>query len=187
MPDAEQPVLMNDRVRSLIGRSTPIREMYGTVDVETVRRYIVGIPDQDPRHWDLAASKERFGKTTTPAVMVHYIAGRQAPWIPDQMHDVMAADPYSDSGYGASEEGDWLPSIRAVTPTRSHLHAGDEIEVLQYPKIGDRIFYQSRWVDIEEKRGRDGRPFLLVTHETRYWNQDNQLLLMVRGVGIERL
>jgi hypothetical protein len=160
--------------------------MYGTVDLETVRRYIVGIPDQDPRHWDGALGKARFGTTTTPAVMVHYIAGRQAPWVPDQLHAVMAEDPYSDSGYAATEDGDWLPSIRTVAPVKSHLHAGDEIEVLQYPKIGDRIFYQSRWVDIQEKRGRDGRPFLLVTHETKYWNQDNDLLLLVRGVGIER-
>ena len=186
MPETESPGLMNDRVRSLIGRSSPVREMYGTVDVETVRRYIVGIPDQDPRHWDPSAAGTRFGSTTTPAVMLHYIAGRQAPWLPDTLHDVMAADPFNDTGYAPSDEGDGLPSIRSVAATRSHLHAGDQIEVLQYPKIGDRVFYQSRWVDIEEKTGRDGRPFLLVTHETRYWNQDDQVLLLVRGVGIER-
>jgi len=128
MPETESPGLMNDRVRSLIGRSSPVREMYGTVDVETVRRYIVGIPDQDPRHWDPSAAGTRFGSTTTPAVMLHYIAGRQAPWLPDTLHDVMAADPFNDTGYAPSDEGDGLPSIRSVAATRSHLHAGDQIE-----------------------------------------------------------
>lgn len=178
--------LLTPEAKALIGKSTDVVEMYGTVDVETVRRYVVGIPDQDPRHWDESLAKERFGGTTAPGVMISYIAGRRPPWEPDRMHEFMVKDPLSDGGGGMGRRERALPGIRTASPVKSHLHAGDEVEVLQYPKLGDRIFYQSRWVDIQEKTGRDGKPFLLVTRETRYWNQEDRLLLIVRGVGIEK-
>ena len=91
------------------------------------------------------------------------------------MQDIMVADPFHDSGGGMrSHSEESLPEMREVAGTRSHLHAGDAMEVRQYPKIGDRIFYQSEWVDIQEKTGRDGRRFILCTRETRYWNQDDE-------------
>jgi hypothetical protein len=181
-----EQALLTPEVKALIGRTTEVREMYGVVDQETVRRYIVGIPDQDPRHWDEELAKPRFGATTTPAVMLSYISGRKPPWEPDRMPEIMKRYPLSDGGGGMARLEGGLPSLREVSPVRSHLHAGDEIEVLQYPKLGDRIFYQSRIADIVEKKGRDGKPFLLLIRETQYWNQDNELLLKVRGVGIER-
>lgn len=186
MATETQKSLLTPEVKALIGQSTQVVEMYGTVDLESIRRYVHGIPDQDPRHWDEDLAKERFGGVTTPAVMVNYIANRKPPWEEDRMHDILIDDPFNDGGGGMGRKEDALPSIRDVAPTRSHLHAGDEIEVYQYPKLGDRIFYQSKWVDIQEKTGRDGRNFLLVTRETRYWNQNEDLLLIVRGVGIER-
>ena len=176
--------LVTPEVKALIGRKTEVQEMYGTIDTETVRRFVVGIPDKDPRHWDEELAKPRYGGTTTPPCMVVYIGSRMPPWEPDRMHDIMVEDPFLDSGGGMrSKEG--LPQIRDVAGTRSHLHAADEMEVRQYPKIGDRVFFQSEWVDIQEKTGRDGRRFLLATRETRYWNQDDELLLIARQVGIE--
>ena len=65
------------------------------------------------------------------------------------------------------------------------MHAGDEIEFYRYPKIGDRIFSQARYADIQEKIGRDGEPFLLTTTEIRYWNQDGETLLIARILRIE--
>ena len=119
-------------------------------------------------------------------MMVHYISNRKPPWEEDMMPEIMAKDPFSDGGGGMGRRESTLTPIRDVAPTRSHLHAGDEVELFQYPKIGDRIFYKSRWVDFQEKRGRDGKPFLLTVRETSYLNQDNALLLKVRGIGIER-
>ena len=177
--------LMTDKVRGLIGTSTGVMEMYGTVDHETIRRFVHGIPDQDPIYWDDDAAS-RFGGVVAPPLSPVYTSGRRPPWEQDRMAEVMREDPYSDGGGGMGRKEEGLPSIRSVAPTRSHLHAGDEIELLAFPKLGDKIFHQSRWVDVIEKKGRDGRPFLLVTRETRYWNQDDQLLLVVRGLGIER-
>ena len=186
MSKTDEPTLLTDEVKALIGQETELEEMYGVVDTETVRRYIIGIPDQDPRHWDEELASPRFGGTSTPPMMVHYISNRKPPWEEDEMSEIMAKDPFSDGGGGMGRKESSLTPIRDVAPTRSHLHAGDEVELFQYPKIGDRIFYKSRWVDFQEKRGRDGKPFLLTVRETSYLNQDNALLLKVRGIGIER-
>ena len=186
MTQQTKQTLLTPEVKALIGQTSEVREMHGVVDAETVRRYIIGIPDQDPRHWDEELAKPRFGTTTTPPVMVSYISGRKPPWEEDRMTEIMLHDPFNDGGGGMGRQERGLPSLRDVAPTRSHLHAGDEVEVRQYPKIGDRIFSQTKWIDIQEKKSRDGRPFLLTVRETRYWNQNDEVLLLVRGIGIER-
>ena len=187
MTQQAEQTLLTPEVKALIGRETSVREMHGVVDEETIRRYVLGIPDQDPRHWDEDLARSRFGATTTPALLVSYISGRKPPWEPDDMPELMLRDPFNDSG-GAMTRRDEerLPSVDEVAPIQSHLNAGEEFELYQYPKIGDRIFYQSRLRDIQEKTGRDGRRFLLTSSETRYWNQDDELLLITRGIGIHR-
>lgn len=179
------PVLLTAAVRDLIGHTTEVTEMYGTVDLETVRRYIVGIPDQDPRHWDTDLASDRFGGTTCPGAMVTYIAYRKPPWEPDEVHKKMLDDWFSDGG-GIARAVKGLPSIRSVAPTRRQLHAGDEIEILRYPRIGDRVYFQSKYADIEEKTGKDGTPFLLITKEIRFWNQNDETLCIIRTISIER-
>ncbi|HEX2172852.1 MAG TPA: MaoC family dehydratase N-terminal domain-containing protein [Dehalococcoidia bacterium] len=177
--------LLTPAVKALIGQSTEVTEMYGVIDQETVRRHICGIPDQDPRHWDEEVAGPRYGGTTTPPLLVTYVGGRKPPWEPDTMHQLMLEDWHRD-GAGMQRQMRGLPSIRSVAPTRSHLNGGEEVELFRYAKIGDRIFFQTRYVDIQEKVGRDGRPFLLVIRETRYWNQDDETICIVRNLGIER-
>ena len=82
-------------------------------------------------------------------------------------------------------EGGKRACPRVPTHLKRHLHAGDEVEILRYPKIGDRIFYQSKYVDIQEKQGREG-PFLLITSEQRFWNQDDETICIQRTLGISR-
>ena len=177
--------LFTPEVKALIGQSTEVIEMYDAIDKETVRRIIHGIPDQDPRYWDEELAKPRYGGTTAPPLLVSYVAGRKPPWEEDRMDQVMNSDWFSDGGGGMGRIEKTLPSIRSVAPTRSFLHAGDEIEIYRYPKVGDRIFYQSRYVDIQEKIGHRG-PFLLSTQETRYWNQDDEVICVIRAIGIDR-
>jgi len=186
MNERSTGTLLTPQVEALVGQTSEVVKMYGTVDQETVRRYVIGIPDQDPRHWDAELAAPLFGATTAPAAMVTYIGHRRPPWEPDDFPRLMAEDPLRDSVSMVRSGDDLLASVRAVASTSSHLHAGDEIEVLAYPKLGDRIFYQSRFANIEEKVGRDGKPFLLITRETRFWNQNDQTLVVLRALGIER-
>ena len=66
------------------------------------------------------------------------------------------------------------------------LNAGNEIELYAYPSIGDTIFFQNRYSDIRERLGRDGTPFLIITRETRFWNQDDVTLCITRASTIRR-
>ena len=61
-----------------------------------------------------------------------------------------------------------------------------EKQVYQYPKIGDKIFFQNRYHDIRERVGRDGKPFLIITREITYTNQDKALLCITRQSSIRR-
>ena len=89
----QQQNLLTSDVKALIGQASDVTEMYGVVDQESVRRFIVGIPDQDPRHWDAELASPRFGGTTTPAAMVSYIGNRQPPWQADHFHELMLENP----------------------------------------------------------------------------------------------
>ena len=66
------------------------------------------------------------------------------------------------------------------------LNGGNEIELYQYPTLGDVIFSQSRYSDIRERTGRDGSHMLLIVTETSYTNQNEDLLCILRSVGIRR-
>ena len=127
MTTTDEPTLLTDEVKALIGQETELEEMYGVVDTETVRRYIIGIPDQDPRHWDEELASPRFGGTTTPPMMVHYISTRKPPWEEDEMSEIMAKDPFSDGGGGMGRrestltpfETSLLPAAICTRATRS--------------------------------------------------------------------
>lgn len=181
----QRRTLMNPAVKSLIGKTTEVMEMYGVIDQETVRRYVVGIPDQDPRHWDEGLAMPRFGGTTVPSTMLVYTALRTAPWHEDHFHELMLENPMRDVVPMMRPDAVGIEEVRQAAGTGTHLHAGDEIEFYRYPKLGDRIFSQARYADIQEKIGRNGEPFLLTTTEIRYWNQDDETLLVARILRIE--
>ena len=177
--------LLTAEVKAQIGQSTEVMEMHDTIDRETVRCLIHGIPDQDPRYWDEELAIPRYGSTTTPPLLATYVSGRKPPWEEDLMDDVKNGNWLDDGGGGLGRSEGGLPEVRSVAGTKSFLNAGEEVEMYRYAKEGDKIFYQSSYLNIEEKVGRSG-PFLLTTSETRYWNQDNEVICIVRAFGIER-
>lgn len=179
--------LLTPEVQALIGQTSEIVEMHDVVDRETIRRHIRAIPDQDPRHWDEELATPRFGGTTTPPMLAAHIAQRTPPEVPDNLNELMLEDWFRDDGGRPlilRTEGK-LPSVRAVAGTRSQLNTGEEVELYRYPRIGDKIFYQSRYSGIFERRSRSGRLALMVITETRYWNQDDETIMILRTTGLE--
>jgi hypothetical protein len=168
----ERESLLTPEVKALIGYETEPVEMYDVVDKEIIRRFVLGIPDQDPRHWDEELAKPRFGGITTPALMLTYTANRRPPYEP--------------IGQGMRRSEQSLPPVGRVAKVTRHLHGGDEFELFRYARLGDRIFFNRRYVNIEEKFGRSNEPFLLVTWETRYWNQDDETILVHREIDVYR-
>ena len=187
MTQRDDKVLLTPEVEALIGRSTDILEMHDVVDRETIRRHVRAIPDQDPLHWDEELAKPRYGGVTTPPMLAVHIAQRIPPEVEDDLNELMLEDWFRDNGRPsrARQVGRPLPSVRAVAGTRSQLNAGDEVELYRYPRLGDRIFYQTRYSGIQERRSRSGRPMLMVITETRYWNQDEATIMILRTTGME--
>ena len=178
--EVERRTYLTPQVLALIGKASETREMYGVVDEELVRRYVLGIPDQDPRHWDAGLASPRFGGTTMPSLLFGAAFRRRPPW------DTSLADAEPER----DEESDGMrvtrSALRELTGLKRHLNGGSEIELYRYPKLGDHLYAQSRIVNIEERYGRNGEPFLVSTSETRYWNQDNDTIAITRGFSIAR-
>ena len=183
----EDRVLLTPAVEALVGQSTGVQEMYDVVDKESIRRQVRSIPDQDPRHWDEELAKPRYGGTTTPPLLVTFIASRAAPDVEDDLNELMVANWFRDTGNSetASDRRGITP-IDTVAGTRRRIHTGDEVELYRYPRVGDRIFYETKRTFIGEIRMRGGTtPALMSRTETRYWNQDDETIMLFSGSGLD--
>jgi hypothetical protein len=171
-------------VKNMIGVAGDVVEAWGVVDAEYLRRFTQAVMDPDPMYWDEEyARSSRYGEITTPPIMVSYMASRIRPDQEDPITRAFEENPESD-GIGSVQRPGELPPV--PTNLVRVLNAGNELEVYQYPSIGDKIFFQNRYSEIRERVGRDGKPFLIITRETRYWNQKDQVLCITRASTIRR-
>ena len=175
---------LTPEVKAMIGVSGEIVEAWGVVDPEYLRRFSQALMDPDPRYWDQEfAESTQYGGIITPPIMVSYMASRTRPDQADPVTRAFEEDPMSD-GIGRVERHGALPPV--PTSLVRVLNAGNELEVYRYPSIGDKIRFQNKYTDIRERVGRDGQPFLIITTETTYKNQDEDLLCITRASTIRR-
>ena len=175
---------LTPEVRAMIGVSGAVVEAWGVVDAEYLRRFTQAVMDPDPRYWDADfAAATPYGQIITPPIMVSYLASRIRPDQEDPVTRAFAENPESD-GIGSVERPGELPPV--PTDLVRVLNAGNELEIYQYPALGDRVFFQNKYSDIRERKGRDGRPFLIITRETAYKNQKDELLCITRASTIRR-
>ena len=157
------------------------------IEREGLRIFTQAIMDPDPRYWDDEfAKKTKFGAIITPPIYCTYIGRRTRPGAEDPITRAFEENPESDGiqGVRTPETRGGLPNL--PTPHVRTLNAGNEIEVRQYPKLGDRIFSQARYADIKERVGKDGSRMLIVTTETVYTNQNDEVLCILRASSIRR-
>jgi hypothetical protein len=180
----EAKTVLTPEVQAMVGVKGDIVECWGVVDKEYLRRFTQAIMDPDPRYWDEEFAKgTRYGEIIAPPIMVSYLPGRLPPGEEDPITRAFRENPQSD-GIGGVRRRGTLPDI--PTHLRRRLNAGNEIEVYKYPSLGDKIYYQNSYQNIRERVGRDGNPFLIVTTETRFWNQKGELLCITRQSSIIR-
>jgi hypothetical protein len=171
-------------VKAMIGVKGDVVEAWGVVDGEYLRRFTQAVMDPDPRYWDEDfAANTPYGEIITPPIMVSYMSSRVPPGGEDPITKAFEEDPMSD-GIGRVHRHGELP--RVPTDLVRVLNAGNELEIYKYPSIGDKVFFQHSYSDIRERVGRDGKPFLIITRETRYWNQKNETLCITRASTIRR-
>ena len=178
---------LTEEIKGLIGATGERVEvtLWG-IEKEGLRRFTQALMDPDPRYWDEEfARSTRYAELVTPGIYCTYL-GKTPPGTDDPISKAFRLNPVSD-GIGGVREGGrrgGLPSIH--TELIRILNAGNEIEVLRYPRLGDRVFSQAKLANVEERGGRDGSHMLIVTNETIFTNQDGEVLCITRGSQIHR-
>jgi N-terminal half of MaoC dehydratase len=180
--------VLTPEVKALIGTTAEKIEasLPWGIEREGLRVFTQAIMDPDPRYWDDEFAKTtKFGHIITPPIYCTYIGRRTRPGEDDPVTRAFAEDPISDGfGLSASESRGGLPDL--PTPLKRMLNAGNEIEVRQYPKLGDRIFSQAKYADITERVAKDGERMLIVATETVYTNQNDEVLCILRASVFRR-
>ncbi len=189
MSETKNP--LTDEVKALIGVSAEKVEAsppWG-IEREGLRIFTNAIMDPDPRYWDDEFAKStKFGGIVTPPIYCSYIGRKTLAGVEDPITRAFTENPNSD-GIGGVREGGAdrkgaLPPI--PTPLKRILNAGNEIEVYQYPKLGDHIYSQTKYHDIKGRVTKDGVAMLVVTTQTTYTNQNDEVLCILRQSGIRR-
>lgn len=181
--------VLTDAVKAVIGATGEKFEAsfaWG-IEREGLRIFTQAIMDPDPRYWDDEFAKTtKFGAIITPPIYCTYIGRRARPGSDDPVTRAFAENPNSDGigGVRTPETRGGLPDV--PTHLVRILNGGNEIELLQYPKLGDKIYQQSRYADIKERVGKDGTRFLVVTTEITYTNQDGAVLCILRASQLRR-
>ena len=175
---------LTPEVKAMIGVSGEIVESWGVVDLEYSRRFTQAVMDPDPMYWDEEYAKQsKYGELTTPPIMVSYMSSRVPPGESDVVTQAFEDNPMYDGIGDVHKHGELRPVPSNLVRV---LNAGNELELYQYPSIGDKIKFQNRYSDIRERVGRDGKPFLIITRETTYWNQGDEVLCITRASTIRR-
>ena len=183
--------ILTPDMKAMVGKTGEKVDAWGVVDEEYLRRFAQAIPDWDPLYWDKdLAQKSKFKGLTVPPLLPTYIVTRRALSEKDQMDEVMVQDPMNDggmnSGGGTRSQKGMLPRLPLPPHIKRHLHGGDDVEVHQYPRMGDKITFQRKYTSIQERIGGDGKPFLVARSETTYWNQKGEVLCKVGTIDIRR-
>ena len=132
---------LTPEVRAMIGVSGEVVEAWGVVDTEYLRRFTQAVMDPDPRYWDTEfAESTQYGEIITPPIMVSYLASRIRPDQDDPVTRAFQENPESD-GIGSIERPGELPTV--PTDLVRVLNAGNELEIYQYPSIGDKVFFRT--------------------------------------------
>jgi len=176
---------LTEEVRAMIGTTGERVEvtMWG-IEKEGLRRFTQAVMDPDPRYWDEEFAKTtRFGELITPPIYCTYLE-RTRPGAEDPITRAFRENPVSDGIGGVRQGRGGLPEV--PTELVRVLNAGNEIELLQYPRLGDRIFSQAKIANIVERTGRDGSPMLIITNETTFTNQKGEVLCITRASSIRR-
>ncbi len=177
---------LTEELRSLIGFTGERVEvgLWG-IEQEGLRRFTQALMDPDPRYWDVDFVRStRYGDIVTPGIFCSYL-NKTPPGTDDPVTKAFQQNPVSDGNAVERGGASALPRARSKELLRI-LNGGNEIEILQYPKLGDRIYSQGKIANIEERVGRDGSHMLITTTETIFTNQTGDVLCMTRYSVIQR-
>jgi acyl dehydratase len=159
--------LVPPEARALVGKV--VARQQGTVERKEAQRFAAAVGDLNPLYFDADAARAQGH------------AGLLAPpmFLPHVLLDVTRLDALREDGIPRDAGGD--------VPLRADrlMAGGEEYEFLAPLHVGDTLTAETRIASIEEKSGRSG-PFVLLTRETHYTNQEGQLVARGRFSVIAR-
>ena len=176
---------LTDEVKAMMGvEGEFVEASWWVVEKEGLRRFTQALMDPDPTYWDEEFAKTtRYGEVVAPHIYATYL-GRTPPSMDDPVTRAFQENPVSDGIGGVRRGRGSLP--RVPTDLVRILNAGNDMEIYQLPVLGDRIYSQARYGNIEERAGRDGAHMLIVTTETFYYNQRGDVLCITRASLMHR-
>lgn len=171
---------ITDEVKSYIGMESEWVECSDVVERGQVRRHFQAIMDPDPAYWDdERARKTKFGEVVAPPLFpIHAL--RPVPGGADPF-ETAATDPDFDGSSRGPVKGLPLPPIPLVRV----LNGGNQVELYQQAKLGEKVFFKSRYTDVYQKEGRTGTMVFLFT-ETTYKNEKDEILMKATQTRIMR-
>lgn len=158
-------------VKALIGYESSWVEACDEVEKGAIRRHIQSIMDDDPVYWneEKAAKTKYKGIVAPPLFPLH--AFRRPPGTPDPLERV-SEDPDFD---GVTRDfGPGLPLVPIPLPRL--LNGGNQVEVYQLARPGEKIRAKSKYLDIYQREGKSGI-LVFVIVETIYANHQGEKLL----------
>ncbi len=159
--------LIPDETRALVGQlvAEPVTaEIYA----KEAQRYAQSVGDLNPIYFDLdAATAAGYRTLVAPPTFV--------------THAVVQGRPQSD----LREDGLFRGAMPMKLRVQRTMFGGEEWDFLAPVYVGDVITAETRLADLDEKQGSKG-PFVRVTRETTFTNQDGEVVVRTRQIGIAR-
>jgi len=152
---------------AMVGREG--RPVEADITATGAQRYAQAVGDLNPVYFDDDAARAAgYRSAIAPPTYVQYalVQGRAL----DQIRE--------DGLFTGGESG---PRLR-VSRT---MFGGEEWDFLEPVHLGDRITARSRLAALDEKQGSKG-PFVRITRETVFTNQDGVVVARSRQIGIAR-
>ena len=182
----QQDSIITDEMRALIGKEVkgPTSE---PVTVTEIRRFSQAVFDNDPVHYDTPeAASSKFGGVVAPGPFASLygprLGYRRYFGEPDPM--VNHALDWTGNNNPLVEETEDTLTVKWPEGFVS-FHGGDEMEILQLAKPGERISSTRRISEIREREGSTGRLGFVVA-ETIFTNEKGEVLCINRLTSVAR-
>jgi|GEM_PF-64940 len=184
----EVPRYVTDAVRAHIGREREEIESWDEVCRSELRRFSQAVPDPDPIYWDEEFARQtRFRGIMAPPLFP-VDAFRTPPYLPDRLTEKLKEDPdfWGGPPGDARFASDSREPLPLRTPISSTLNGGQEFEILQLARLGEKLRVSSRLTDIYEKPSKAFGRIVIMESMSTYRNSGGEIILQMLGRGIRR-
>jgi acyl dehydratase len=138
------------------------------ITAKEAQRYAQAVGDLNPLYFDEAAARAAGYRTMiAPPTFVQYALVQGRPL--DQVRT----------------DGLFVGPRPLVLKVERTMFGGEEWDFVAPVHVGDTITGVTRLADLDEKQGSKG-PFVRITRETTYTNQDGEVVARARQIGIAR-